>query len=110
MNKEKLERKIKDYLKKQLIASKTNFTGISDELRAEKLICFSLEYDRAFQNKFDAYYYSNNIRKKILFKNDVFEKVDFGTSEPNFYDTLANIFADLELEIHEFEARIAIKD
>jgi hypothetical protein len=110
MGKEKLERKIKDYLKNHLIASKTNYTGICYELRIEKLISFSLEYDRTFKNKFDAFYISNNIGKKILFRNNVLKDGNIDKDKQNGLIILASILADLELGIQEFETRILIKE
>jgi hypothetical protein len=110
MNKEKLERKIKDYLINHLIASKTNYTGISYELRIEKLISFSLEYDRAFKNKFDAYYFSKNIGKKILFRNDVLKVENIEKNKQNGLLILASILIELELEIQEFESRVLMKE
>jgi hypothetical protein len=110
MDKSNLKDDIKDYLNNQLISSKTNYTGICDELRIEKLINFSLEYDRAFKSKFDVYYISKNIGKKILFKNDVLDEGNIAKNKQSGLDKLAGIFAKLELEIQEFESRISKQD
>jgi ABC-type antimicrobial peptide transport system permease subunit len=110
MNKANLKDKIKVYLKNQLIASKTNYTGISDELRLKKLICFSLEYDRAFKRRFNAYYMSKNIGRKILFKYDVIIKDNFWKNKQSGLNKLAGILSKLELEIQDFESRISKQD